>query len=161
MRAESVETIMRTLNEAGVRYLVAGGLAVVAHGYVRFTNDIDIWLDLSRENLHRALEALKGLGYRPVVPVGLEDFADENERRRWIEDKDAKVFMLFSNEHPTANLDILIEDPLDFDRTYTTGLRIEIASGFGTTFVSLKDLLEAKRRSGRPQGLVDFAELAF
>ncbi len=111
--------------------------------------------------MHRALEALKGIGYRPVVPVGIEDFEDENERSKWIEEKDAKVFMLFSNEHPTANLDILIEDPLDFDRTYTTGLRIEIASGFGTTFVSLKDLLEAKRRSGRPQGLVDFAELAF
>jgi hypothetical protein len=32
-----IETIVRALNESGVRYLIAGGLAVVAHGYVRFT----------------------------------------------------------------------------------------------------------------------------
>jgi len=37
----SVEAIIGALNAARVRYLVAGGLAVVAHGYVRFTADID------------------------------------------------------------------------------------------------------------------------
>lgn len=150
---------MRTLNEARVRYLVAGGLAVVAHGYVRFTDDLDIWLDLSKENLHRAIEALKTLGYRPAVPVDIEDFADENERRRWIEEKDAKVLMLFSNEHPTAGPDIFIEDPLDFDQAYKDGLRIEIAPGLETTFLGFKDLLEMKRRAGRPQDLADIAEL--
>ena len=39
MERRSIEVIIRALNEAHVRYLIAGGLAVVAHGYVRFTAD--------------------------------------------------------------------------------------------------------------------------
>ncbi len=35
MTKRSVEAIVDALNAAGVRYLIAGGLAVVAHGYVR------------------------------------------------------------------------------------------------------------------------------
>jgi len=38
-------------NEAGVRFLVAGGLAVNAHGYVRFTKDADLVIDLTAENI--------------------------------------------------------------------------------------------------------------
>ena len=41
MKLESVSAIVEALNAAKVRYLVAGGLAVVAHGYLRFTNDLD------------------------------------------------------------------------------------------------------------------------
>ena len=41
MKLKSISTIFQSLNEAGVKYLLAGGLAVVAHGYVRFTADID------------------------------------------------------------------------------------------------------------------------
>ena len=44
MEKRSVEAVVRGFNEAQVRYLIAGGVAVVAHGYVRFTADLDlIW----------------------------------------------------------------------------------------------------------------------
>jgi len=42
MKLASFEAIARALDDAGVRYLVAGGLAVNAHGYLRFTKDVDI-----------------------------------------------------------------------------------------------------------------------
>lgn len=42
MRLSSVEAILEALNGAGVSYLVAGGLAVNAHGYGRATFDIDL-----------------------------------------------------------------------------------------------------------------------
>jgi hypothetical protein len=41
MKLASVEALVAALEEAGVRYLVAGGLAVNAHGYLRFTHDVD------------------------------------------------------------------------------------------------------------------------
>jgi hypothetical protein len=47
MKLGSVDVLVRALDSAGVRYLVAGGLAVNAHGYLRFTRDIDIVLHLS------------------------------------------------------------------------------------------------------------------
>ena len=46
MKLESIGTIFQSLNEANDKYLLAGGLAVVAHGYVRFTADIDIILGM-------------------------------------------------------------------------------------------------------------------
>ena len=42
MEVRSIETIVKTLNEAGVEYLIVGGLAVNAHGYERLTVDV-IW----------------------------------------------------------------------------------------------------------------------
>ena len=69
MQKQSVETILGALNRARVRYLVVGGLAVVAHGYVRFTADLDLVLDPERESLRRAIYALTALGYRPRAPA--------------------------------------------------------------------------------------------
>jgi hypothetical protein len=39
---QSFEALRQALHRAGVRYLVAGGLAVAAHGYLRFTKGVDI-----------------------------------------------------------------------------------------------------------------------
>jgi hypothetical protein len=57
MTTEGVTAIFRALAEARVRYLVVGGLAVVAHGYVRFTADVDLVLDLESGNVERARRA--------------------------------------------------------------------------------------------------------
>ena len=69
MRKHSVAAIVGALNTHGVRYLIAGGLAVVAHGYVRFTAGVDIILDLGPDNVPRAIAALTSLGYQAVVKV--------------------------------------------------------------------------------------------
>lgn len=42
MELSAVTAIASALNDAGVRYLVVGGLAVNAHGYVRMTMDVDL-----------------------------------------------------------------------------------------------------------------------
>jgi predicted nucleotidyltransferase len=42
---EDVARLGRALNEAGARYLLIGGFAVVAHGYERATKDIDLLAD--------------------------------------------------------------------------------------------------------------------
>ena len=80
MEKSSVEAIVCALNEAGVRYLIVGGMAVVAHGYLRFTADLDLVLDLREGNLDRAVSALAGQGYRPRAPVPLEDFVDAEKQ---------------------------------------------------------------------------------
>ena len=42
MKSDSVEQVARALNGAGVPFIVVGGLAVVAHGYGRYTEDLDL-----------------------------------------------------------------------------------------------------------------------
>ena len=81
MTRHGVESLFEALNAAGVRYLVVGGLAVVAHGYVRFTADVDLVLDLEAENARRALDVMRNLGYRPRAPVAMEKIASSIGQR--------------------------------------------------------------------------------
>jgi hypothetical protein len=60
MEVRSVEAIVRTLNTAEVQYLIVGGLAVNAHGFVRLTRDIDIVLQLDSANVRRGFERFVG-----------------------------------------------------------------------------------------------------
>src|SRR5712691_11919572 len=87
MKLGSFDLLVRALDSAGVRYLVAGGLAVNAHGYLRFTRDVDLVLQLAPENIVSAFGALEGIGYRPLVRVTAADFADVAKRTAWIRDK--------------------------------------------------------------------------
>lgn len=161
MEPGSVAAVIRALNEAHVRYLVAGGLAVNAHGYPRPTKDIDIVVELEPANALRALDALRQLGYRPTVEVGPDDFADPEKRREWVEEKDAKVLRLYSDQHRTVLVDLFVRVPFDFERAYAAALRANVAPGVQATFVSFEDLIAMKREAlhERPEYLVDIRQL--
>ena len=85
MKLGSFDTLVHALETAGVRYLVAGGLAVNAHGYLRFTRDVDVVLQLSPQNILAAFSALAAIGYRPIVPINAADFADPGKRSAWVQ----------------------------------------------------------------------------
>jgi hypothetical protein len=159
MERRSVETIAEALNRAGVRFLVAGGMAVVAHGLVRFTADLDLILDPDPVALGLAIQTFAGLGYRPRAPVAFEEYADPARRKAWAEDKGLMVFSLFSNEHKDTEVDLFLECPVDFEAAYARALRIELPDGPTMSFTSLGDLLALKQRAGRPRDLEDIAGL--
>jgi hypothetical protein len=159
MERRSVEAIVGALDAAGVHYLVVGGLAVAAHGYVRFTADIDIVLDPAPAALRSAIEALRGLDYRPRAPVAFEEFADPEKRTRWMREKGLTVFSLFSDRHPATEIDLFVEPPFDFESVYARAERFELAPGLQATFVGLADLLDMKRTAGRPQDRQDLEAL--
>ena len=155
MERRSVETIIRALTDARVRYLIVGGLAVVAHGLVRFTADIDMVLDPHPDMLRRAIAALEGLGYRPRAPVEFGQFADHLAREAWKKERGLTVFSTFSREHPATEVDLFLEPPFDFDQAYTRAERFDVAPGLSGVFVALSDLLDMKRAAGRPVDLQD------
>ncbi len=159
MEKRSVEDIITALNEAGARYLVAGGLAVVAHGYVRFTADMDLILDLEPANVRRAIAALPPLGYRPRAPVALDDFAIAARRAEWVREKGLTVFSLYSPLHPATEIDLFVESPVDFNAAYSNAVRMEIAPHVSAAFIGLSDLIHLKKQAGRPQDLFDIERL--
>src|SRR5262245_52888144 len=140
MRKDSIDAIFRALNGSSVRYLVAGGLAVVAHGYVRSTVDVDLILDLEPVNLKHALAALKQLGYRARAPVPMEQFVDEQMRARWVAEKRLTVFSLHSDEHPETEIDLFVRNPVDFVRAFGAAHRAWLADDIEVLFVSYQDL---------------------
>ena len=60
------ETLLRTLRECDVEFVVIGGLAVAAHGYVRATKDVDVVPRPDAENRRRLYEALESLDAEPT-----------------------------------------------------------------------------------------------
>ncbi|MGH6804735.1 MAG: hypothetical protein ACREC3_15425 [Methyloceanibacter sp.] len=159
MQRDSIQAVLRTLNAAAVRYLIAGGLAVVAHGYLRFTADVDLILDLEEGNVRRALAALTGLGYRPRPPVPMEQFADPSVRDEWRKKKGLTAFSLYSPAHTATEVDLFVDCPLDFERAYASALRLDIAPDVPATFVGYDDLVALKRQARRPQDLLDLEQL--
>ena len=59
-------TLCRSLNEQKARYLVVGGMAVIQQGYLRATEDIDLLLEGSRQNIERVRKALEILPDRAI-----------------------------------------------------------------------------------------------
>lgn len=158
MRTGDFGAIFSALSSGGVRYLVVGGVAVVLHGHTRFTSDVDLVVALDEENVRRAIEALRTLGYRPRAPVDPLGFADAETRRGWIEEKNLMVFSLWSPSHPGTEVDLFVEEPFDFDRAFARALRVEMG-GIIVSVAAVEELVSLKQRAGRPKDLEDIAEL--
>jgi hypothetical protein len=154
----AIETVLTALNAAHVRYLVAGGVAVVLHGHLRATADLDLIVQLSPENARDALRALEGLGFQPIAPVPAAMFADASARRTWVEDKGMTVFGLWSDRFPGLEVDLFASEPLDFDAAYARAVRVQLSSTFATV-VGLEDLVALKKAAGRPIDLADIEAL--
>ena len=58
---EDVKMLARYLDEAGAEYALVGGYAVAAHGFNRFSEDIDLLVNPSAENARRWIVALARL----------------------------------------------------------------------------------------------------
>lgn len=153
-----IEAVLEALNRANVRYLVVGGVAVVLHGYLRTTADLDLVVQLQRENVLRGMAALRDLQYRPRAPVPAEALADQAERERWAREKGLAVFSLWSPAHPTLEIDVLVSEPFDFDAVYSRALRVPLEKTEATV-IGLEDLIVSKKRTARPRDLEDIAAL--
>jgi hypothetical protein len=140
--------IFDVLERAGVKYLVVGGVAVVLHGHLRVTADVDLVIKLEPANVRVAMQALASLGFRPRAPVPIEQFADAEARTSWIQEKGLTVFSLWSPSMPGAEVDVFVAEPFDFDSTYARALRADI-EGVQVTVVALDDLIALKRAAGR------------
>ena len=159
MKVESFEAVARTLQGAGVRYLVAGGLAVNAHGYLRLTHDVDLVVKLDAGNIVSAFAALASIGYKPLVPITAEQFANGEMRARWIAEKGMKVLNFFSDLHRETPLDVFVTEPFDFEREAAECLNAEFSPGFFVPFVSIPTMIAMKGLAARPRDLDDIQHL--
>lgn len=159
MKFSTICAIVEALDAADVRYLVAGGVAVNAHGYQRLTQDLDLILNLVPANTRAALKALQRLGYQPILPVSLEAFVDPEERASWIDERNLQVFSLTSDRHPDTTVDLLAAEPFDFNTEYESAMVSELAPGLEVRFVRLATLIGMKEATGRPRDADDAQHL--
>jgi len=153
------EQVFRKLNKKRVRYLVVGGIAVNLHGFPRVTGDLDIMLDLNDgKSVNGFVEVVKVLGFKPKIPVQVDDFAIPSKRKSWIEEKNMKVFSVYNPSQEIEHIDVLIENLIDFDKAYKTR-EIVNAGNLKVPVVSIDDLIKLKKISGRKRDEIDIAAL--
>ena len=71
-----VVALCRAMNEQGAKYLLVGGWAVMQHGHLRTTGDIDLLVEDSRENQARTFRALETLPDKAILEFGDDDLRD-------------------------------------------------------------------------------------
>lgn len=141
---KSLRRITEKLDELGVPYAVAGGMALFFHGYRRFTEDVDILVNKAGlETIHRSL---RGLGYVPPFE------ASKNLRDTTT---GVRIEFLVAGDYPGDGQ----PKPVAFPDPATVATDIA-----GIKFLSLPAIIELKLASGmtnprRAKDLVDVQEL--
>jgi hypothetical protein len=69
-KQDDLVALCQALNACGARYLIVGGLAVIHHGYLRATEDIDLLLAGDLENQARVKKALETLPDKAILELG-------------------------------------------------------------------------------------------
>jgi hypothetical protein len=150
--------LFRRLEEAQVRYLVVGGIAVNLHGVNRLTHDVDLMIALDPVNLGRFVAVAKRYSFKPVVPVRIEDLADAEKVRDWVENKHMLAFGLRPQNPVEPIVDILVKPPVDFESAYARRVVAEV-QGQSIVVACVADIIAMKTGTGRAKDQDDIAML--
>lgn len=152
--------LLSVLKHHDVAFIVVGGYAVAAHGYVRATKDIDICPDPSDANLERLAEALTEL---EAEPIGLDEFSsDESDLRPDFEGLELGGNWTLRTKH--GRLDVmqhlkgLGEDGGSWEELSRRAVPRDFL-GHKCLFCSYEDLVAMKQGAGRPQDEIDIRSL--
>ncbi len=143
-------TIFQTLRDADIRYVLIGGMAVVLHGYPRFTQDMDIVLDLEPANAGRFLASMEKIGFAPRVPVPASAFLDPLQREAWVREKNLQAFSFVCREDPFFIVDVLLTIPYE-----SVPAVVLEAAGMQVPVIARAALIRMKKATGRTQDLAD------
>lgn len=144
--------ICRILNSRKVRYMVVGGAAVNAHGYYRPTTDregnpmekpdIDIWFQPTYLNYMRMLNAFDDLGF------------DTSRFREEAHPFPKSSFFHFKPEGYTLDFLPRLKEGFVFSESYGRRL-LATVEDIEVSVISLDDLINAKKATGRKKDLED------
>lgn len=139
---KTLARLSNDLEERGIDYMVIGAVALLAYGYPRFTEDID--LVMTAEGLQKFHEELVGLGYVPAFPGA-------RKRLRSTTDN-VSIEVMTTGEYPGDGKPKPVSIPVPGDAS------TEID---GIKFVTLEKLIELKLASGitAPDRLKDLADV--
>ncbi|MGI4854799.1 MAG: DUF6036 family nucleotidyltransferase [Janthinobacterium lividum] len=138
-------SLFAALNKAGADYVVVGGVAVNAHGFIRNTTDLDLYFRPTVENASAIFRALTDLS----APLDGKDPTDL-----------LIDYAHFQMRTPYGRVDFLSSiGGMPFDQVWRGRVEEEI-EGILVPFISKQDLIENKLQVGRSRDLLDVEELA-
>ena len=149
--------ILSRLHDSHVDFVIVGGVAAALHGSSRVTFDLDIVPSLAPDSWTAAVDLLWSLGARPRIPEPLERIRDVEQVRRWQSDK-GMLALNFRAPDGSTEVDLLVSESGQFEALRQRAVRVTVDQR--TFFVaSIDDLIAMKQQAGRPQDLLDIAQL--
>ena len=136
--------LLLAFNAQSVEYLIVGAHALAAHGHVRATKDLDLWVRPERSNAKKVIQALSDFG-TPLTDVTVDDLTRKET--------------IFQIGLPPLRIDIITDiDGVDFAEAWPD--RFETVFGGVPAFVISRDhLITNKKTAARLQDLVDVQQL--
>ncbi|MCI0488592.1 MAG: hypothetical protein L0229_18550 [Blastocatellia bacterium] len=132
--------LLAEFNVQGVEYIIVGAHALAAHGHVRATKDMDVWVRPDAENAKRALRALKEFG-APLHDLTEADLATPGT--------------VFQIGIPPLRIDVITAiDGVSFDEAWPARLLTKFADQTAAV-LSREHLIRNKRASGQTQDMAD------
>lgn len=133
-----IENLLKSLNAHAVEYVVIGASAFPEHGYLRATEDLDIFIRPDEANARRALEALREFGY-DVTDLTVDDLL--------------KYKVLFRQYAVATDIHPFVEGDT-FDQVWRNRVQSQLGRT-ATSFASLEDLIQMKEAANRPKDQED------
>ncbi len=146
---DEMYNFIRLCNEHEVRIILVGGGAVNFHGYQRYSNDLDFWLNTTSENFEKLVRVFKAMDYE------IQDFPEEV--KQGLQNISVKFAPLDLNLELITNFSV----GESFEQAYK---KAKIASKdekseLDWRVLSFEHLIASKIKSGRPKDLLDVHEL--
>lgn len=149
--SELLHFVVSVLERLAIPYFVTGSTATIFYGEPRFTNDIDIVVDLSLEDVEGLCRQFPEDGFYVSA-----DAAREAVRRQ----------SMFNILHPRSGLkvDVIVPPPSDFNRSrFARARRVRVGDDWEASFASPEDVILKKmefyRAGGSDKHLRDIASV--
>jgi len=141
---DDFKEFLRLLKKNNVEFVIVGGYAVAFHGYIRTTNDMDIFFRNASENINNIENALIDFGFTKGS-FNLDEFYDPGS--------------IIRMGIPPVRIEMINTiSGLTFDQVWKN----KVSGNYGDIqifYIGFNELIKNKKASGRPKDLLDIDEL--
>jgi hypothetical protein len=142
--SQDFRDLLAEFNAHRVEFLLVGAHALAAHGHVRATEDLDVWIRPDERNAKRVIAALRAFG-APLHDLTEKDLATPG--------------LVFQIGVAPIRIDVLTAiDGVEFAEAWAARYSTQFADQ-PVPVLSIADLIKNKRAAGRTQDLADVERL--
>lgn len=141
---QDFKELLLAFNAHAVEYLIVGAHALAAHGHVRATKDLDLWVRPDKSNAQKVLQALSDFG-APLSELTVDDFSRKDS--------------IFQIGLPPLRIDVITDvDGVEFEEAWPDRLKTSFG-GVPALVISRHHLITNKKTAARLQDLADVQHL--
>lgn len=143
---DDFQDFIKSLNNSNVKYVLVGGYSVIYHGFSRTTGDLDIFVEVSKENYNNLKKAFSEFG------LSLFDMTESN----FLSNDNMEVF---SFGRSPVSIDIIKKiSGVTFEDVYKNAIE-DLFEEIPMRIIHLNDLKKNKSSTGRAKDINDLENL--